>query len=58
MEERRERPPRPKRPREVLRTAVELGAVAVLAIVLLTFIGIVLYKGGKTVAPPPDALVT
>ena len=57
MEERRERPPRPKRPREVLRTAVELGAVAVLAIVLLTFIGIVLYKGGKTVAPPPDALV-
>src|SRR3954469_9691615 len=41
----------------MLRTAIELGAVAVLAVVLLVFLGVVLYKGGKKTAPPPDALV-
>ena len=57
MEEQRQRPPRPKRPRELLRTAVELGAVAVLAIVVLAFLGVVLYKGGRRADPPSDTLV-
>ncbi len=41
----------------MLRTSVELGAVAVLGIVLLTLVGVVLYKGGRRQAPPADALV-
>ncbi len=57
MDEPRQRPPRPKRPREVLRTSVEVGAAAVLVIVVLTLLGIVLHKGGKKSAPPKDALV-
>ena len=40
-----------------MRLAIELGAVAVLAIVLLAFVGVVLYKGGRHADPPPDALV-
>ena len=51
------RPPRPKRPREVLRTAIEVAAVGVLAIVVLTLVGVVLYKGRERQAPPSDALV-
>jgi ABC-type transport system substrate-binding protein len=51
------RPPRPKRPRQGLRTSVEFGAVVVLAIVLLTLLGVVLYKGGKRQALPKDELV-
>ena len=46
------RPPRPKRPREVLRTAIEVAAVGVLAIVVLTLLGVVLYKGRERQAPP------
>jgi len=57
VEEPRQRPPRPKRPRELIRTAVELGAVAVLAVVILALLGVVLYKGGRKQAPPKDALV-
>src|SRR5205085_11375850 len=57
VEEQRQRPPHPKRTREVVRLAIELGAVAVLAIVLLAFVGVVLYKGGRRADPPPDALV-
>ena len=57
MEERTQRPPRPKRPRQVLRTSIEAAAVAVLAIVVLTLLGVVLYKGGERQAPPKDALV-
>jgi peptide/nickel transport system substrate-binding protein len=41
----------------VLRTSIELAAVGVIAIVLLTLLGVVLYKGGKRQAPPKDALV-
>jgi peptide/nickel transport system substrate-binding protein len=41
----------------VLRTTIELAAVAVLAVVVLTLVAVVLYKGGKRQAPPQDALV-
>jgi ABC-type transport system substrate-binding protein len=51
------RPPRPKRPRELLRTLIEIGAVSTLAIVVLVFIGIVLERGHRKIAPPPDTLV-
>ena len=57
MDEPRQRPPRPKRPREVLRTSAEVGAAAVLVIVVLTLLGVVLHEGGKKSAPPKDALV-
>jgi len=57
VDEPRQRPPRPKRPREVLRTSIELAAVAVIAIVVLTLVGVVLYQGGRRQAPPKDALV-
>jgi peptide/nickel transport system substrate-binding protein len=53
----RPRPPRPKRRREVLRVALEVGAFAVLLVIVLTFFAIVLAnRHGKT-APPADALV-
>jgi peptide/nickel transport system substrate-binding protein len=52
-----ERPPRPKRRREILRVALEIGAFAVLLIVVLTLFAVVLAdRHGKT-APPADALV-
>ncbi|MDX6476832.1 MAG: peptide/nickel transport system substrate-binding protein [Gaiellaceae bacterium] len=41
----------------MVRTAVEIGAFAVLALVVLTLLGVVLYKGGKRTAPPRVALV-
>ena len=37
--------------------AIEAGAVAVLAVVVLAFLGVVLYKGGRRADPPDDALV-
>ena len=51
------RPPRPKRPRELLRTWIEIGAVATLAIVVLVFVGFVLDRGHGKIAPPPNTLV-
>jgi peptide/nickel transport system substrate-binding protein len=51
------RPPRPKRPRELLRTSIEIGAVATIAIVVLVFIGFVLERGHGKIAPPPHTLV-
>jgi ABC-type transport system substrate-binding protein len=41
----------------VLRTSIELAAVGVLAVVLLTLLAVVLYKGGRRDALPKDALV-
>jgi ABC-type transport system substrate-binding protein len=41
----------------MVRTWIELAAVLVLAIVLLTLLGVVLYKGGERQTPPADALV-
>jgi ABC-type transport system substrate-binding protein len=41
----------------VLGTLVEIGAFAVIVIVVLTLLGVVLYKGGKRTPPPADALV-
>jgi peptide/nickel transport system substrate-binding protein len=41
----------------VLRTSIEVAAVGVLAIVILTLLGVVLYKGGDRTAPPKDALI-
>jgi peptide/nickel transport system substrate-binding protein len=53
----RQRPPRPKRRREIFRVALEAGAFAVLLIIVLTFFAVVLAnRHGKT-APPMDALV-
>jgi ABC-type transport system substrate-binding protein len=57
VDEPRQRPARPKRPRQVLRTSIEFGAFAVLTIVLLALLGVVLHKGGKKAALPTDALV-
>jgi peptide/nickel transport system substrate-binding protein len=51
------RPPRPRRPRELLRTSIEIGAVATLAIVVLVFVGFVLDRGHGQIAPPPNTLV-
>ena len=47
-----QRPPRPKRSREVLRTSIEIGAVVVLAIVVLALIGVVLHSGRGENKPP------
>ena len=57
MDEPRQRPPRPKRPRQVLRTSIEAAAFGVLVIVILALLGVVLYKGGKRQALPRDALI-
>jgi ABC-type transport system substrate-binding protein len=57
VEDERQRPPRPKRSREVLRTSIEIGAVAVLAIVVLTFIGVVLHSGHGGNKPPANTFV-
>jgi peptide/nickel transport system substrate-binding protein len=57
VQEERERPPRPKRSREVLRTSVEVGAVAVVAIVVLALIGVVLHSGRGGNKPPADTIV-
>ena len=51
------RPPRPKRPRELVRTSIEIAAVATLAVVVLVFVGIVLDRGRAKIAPPPNTLV-
>jgi len=57
VEEERQRPPRPKRSREVLRTSIEIGAVTVLAIVVLAFIGVVLHQGRGGNKPPAHTVV-
>ena len=57
MQDERERPPRPKRSREVLRTSIEIGAVVVLGIVVLALIGVVLHSGRGDSKPPPDTVV-
>jgi len=51
------RPPRPKRPRGSVRAAIEVGAFALFALVVLTIIGVVLDAGRGESAPPPDTLV-
>ena len=48
------RPPRPKRPRHLLRTSIEIGAVATIAIVVLVFVGFVLDRGHAQIAPPAE----
>ncbi len=51
------RPPRPKRPRQLVRTSLEIGAVATITIVVLVFVGFVLDRGHGTIAPPPNSLI-
>ena len=53
----RERPPRPRRQPEVVRTSIEVGAFAVIVIVLLAVLGVVLHAGRGESAPPPDTVV-
>jgi peptide/nickel transport system substrate-binding protein len=57
VQDERQRPPRPKRSREILRTSIEIGAVTVLAIVVLTFVGVVLHSGHSGNKPPADTVV-
>ena len=57
MEDERQRPPRPKRSREILRTSIEIGAVVVLGIVVLALIGVVLHSGRGENKPPPDTVI-
>ena len=52
-----ERPPRPRRQPEVVRTSIEVGAFAVVVIVLLAVLGVVLHAGRGKSAPPPDTVV-
>ena len=53
----RQRPPRPKRPHELWRIAIEAAAFAVLLIVVLTFFAVVLAERHGKTAPPADALL-
>src|SRR6266516_8050887 len=53
----RERPPRPRRQPEVVRTSIEVGAFAVIVIVLLAVLGVVLHAGRGESAPPPYTVV-
>jgi peptide/nickel transport system substrate-binding protein len=53
----RQRPPRPKRQPEILRTSIELGAFAVFALVVLTVLGVVLHKTRNGSAAPPRTVV-
>ena len=57
MQDERQRPPRPKRSREVLRTSIEIGAVVVLGIVVLALIGVVLHSGRGENKPPANTVV-
>jgi peptide/nickel transport system substrate-binding protein len=57
VQEERERPPRPKRSREVLRTSIEVGAVVVLGIVVLALIGVVLHSGRGENKPPANTVI-
>ncbi len=57
MSEPRQRPPRPKRPRELVRVAIEAGAFLVLLIVVLTLFAVVLSESHGKDAPPADALL-
>src|SRR2546423_4245216 len=53
----RQRPPRPRRQPEVVRTSIEVGLFAVIVIVLLTVLGVVLHAGRGESAPPPNTVV-
>jgi peptide/nickel transport system substrate-binding protein len=53
----RQRPPRPKRDPQFLRTSVELGACAVLLIVALALLGVVLHKAHGAGKPPAGTVV-
>jgi ABC-type transport system substrate-binding protein len=57
VQDERERPPRPKRSRELLRTSIEIGAVVVLAVVVLALIGVVLHSGRGDNKPPADTVI-
>jgi peptide/nickel transport system substrate-binding protein len=57
MEQERQRPPRPKRQPQIIRTSIELGAFAVLAILVLAVIGVVLDAGRGESAPPKNTLI-
>ncbi len=57
MEQERQRPPRPKRQPQVIRTVIEIGAVVVIAVVVLTLLGVVLLHGRNTSAPPKSTVV-
>src|SRR5690242_14948340 len=57
MEQERQRPPRPKRQPHVVRTSIELGAFAVVVIVVLAVIGVVLHAARGESAPPADTLI-
>ena len=57
MEQERQRPPRPKRQPQVIRTVIEIGAVVVIAIVVLTLLGVVLLHGRTKSAPPKSTVV-
>src|SRR5437899_13048755 len=57
MEQERQRPPRPKRDPEVVRTSIEIGAFAVFAIVVLAVLGVVLHAGRGESAPPPNTVI-
>jgi ABC-type transport system substrate-binding protein len=57
VDQERQRPPRPKRLRGSVRTAIEIACVAVVAIVVLTTLGVVLAQGHDSTGPPADTLV-
>jgi ABC-type transport system substrate-binding protein len=53
----RERPARPRRQPEFVRTSIEVGAFAVIVIVLLAVLGVVLHAGRRKSALPSDTVV-
>ncbi|MBA3842208.1 MAG: hypothetical protein H0X39_06265, partial [Actinobacteria bacterium] len=53
----RQRPPRPKRARATVRTTIEIGAYAVLAVVVLGFLAVVLHGARGHSAPPRSTVV-
>jgi ABC-type transport system substrate-binding protein len=57
MEQERQRPPRPKRQPQVVRTSIEIGAFAVLTIVVLAVLGVVLHAARGESAPPAHTLL-
>lgn len=57
MEQERQRPPRPKRQPQVVRASMEIGAFAVLVVVVLAVLGVVLHAAHGESAPPRGTLV-
>lgn len=57
MEQERQRPPRPKRQPQVVRTSIEIGAFAVFTIVVLVVLGVVLHAARGESAPPAHTLI-